>query len=83
MPNSVARFCPFASRSDGRVKPVEAESRLVHDARRKRVRVTQHGAAIVDHLRKELVGREVAVVRHVRHVQRHDERSIARGCSET
>jgi hypothetical protein len=44
--------------------------------------VTQDGAAIVDHLRKELVCGKVSVVRHVRNVKRHDKRAIPAAVAE-
>ena len=51
-----SQILSLASRSDRGKETIEAESRFVHHAWRKRMSVTQHGASIVDHLREELVG---------------------------
>ena len=78
-----SKVLSFAARCYGSVEPVETEARLIHHTRRKGMRVTQHCAAIVDHLGKELIGREIAVVWDIRHVERHNKRAIPAAVAET
>ena len=67
----------MAAGSDGGEKTIEADPRLVDHTGRKRMRLAEYGAPVVYDLRKEFIGREVAIVGGIGYIERHDELTVS------